>query len=161
MQARAATWADVRVGSYIQDLTGSVWKVINRKEGFWGLQNRAGEKKILTAPPADKTVKVMYLTQGEIEAKLVEDLGAEVHSWKLEGQRVLTCKPFNGLRIDMMRSHLWLMHGVPSTSVNLPGQPAGMNSKKALIECHDHKHANPHPERWTPHVHEDQMKESW
>lgn len=160
MQASSATWADVKVGSHIKDRNGEAWKVVKSKSGFWGIQNRSGVQKIIPAPAADRAVQIMYLTQAELESMLIETLGAETHSWKLAGQTIYTTKPFEPLRIEEMKSHLWLMHGVPTISVNDPGQPAGMNSKKALIECHAAKHLKPHKERWTPHVHLNPAKES-
>lgn len=153
MQPAPSTWSEVKIGTYILDLNGVTWKVIARKDGFWGIKDRDGVKKIIPAPAADRPVQVLYLTQNELESMLIETLGAETHSWRLEGQTIYTTQPFAPLRIEQMRSHLWLMHGVPAISVNDPGNPAGMNSKKALIECHDSKHLAPHKDRWTPHVH--------
>lgn len=159
MQAKEATWADVHQGIIVQDLNGRAWKVVLEKSSHLGLQDRDGEQKIIKRPPPDKIVNIMYLTQVELEAILVEQLGAEVEAWKSCEARIFTCKPFNDLNLIQMKSHLWLLHGVPSVSVNDPGNSAGMNSKKALIECHDAKHAEPDPERWTPHVHENDIKE--
>ena len=153
------TWGDVKIGSYIRSKDGVVWKVEHHKPGspaFWGMRKRDGETKILPAPPATAPVDIMYLNMSEAEAQLRDELGAEVFAEKYDGEGVWRCPPFNSKRIPEMKFHLELLHGVAVKSVNDPGQPAGMNSKKALIECHDAQHADPGP-RWTPHIHEKEV----
>lgn len=153
MRPGAATWAEVKMGTYILDLNGHAWKVIARKEGFWGIKDRDGIKKIIPAPAPGHAVQILYLTQDELETMLIKTLGAETHSWKLAGSNIYTTIPFDSRPISDMRSHLWLMHGVPSISANDPGKSAGMTNKKALIECHVASHLKPHKDHWMPHVH--------
>lgn len=152
------TWGDVVVGTYIQDRAGVVWKVEQHKPGFWGVRNRAGETKILSQAELGLTratpVDIMFLDQGEIEQIFTKEMGAELMGVKYDGGSVYYCPPFEDLRLPEMKSHVFHFHGVSATSVNDPGQPAGMNSKPALIECHNEMTKNP-GRIWTPHIHTD------
>lgn len=152
MYAKRETWANVSKGKIIKSREGELWKVEQSKPGFWGLRNRAGETKILPAPKPAAAVDIMYLTQAECEAQLRDDLGAELYEVLYDDKGVWQCLPFEDRRIEEMKSHLLIMHGVSSESANDPGISAGMNSKKALIECHNAQHADPGP-RYTPHIH--------
>lgn len=159
------TWGDVNIGTYIQSQDGIVWKVEMHKPGFWGMRNRAGETKIVSQAELKLTpstaVDIMFLDQGEVENILIEEMGAEMMGVKYDGGSVFYCPPFESLRLEEMKSHVFHFHGVSATSVNDPGQPAGMNSKKSLIECHDAMTEKP-GRIWTPHLHTnktDQAKE--
>lgn len=146
------TWADIRVGDFIREArTGVIWKVAAGKEGFWGLQNREGETKILPAPPADAVVTKMFLTEAELEEILERDFGAELHAVWQQGDGAYTCQPFNDLKPRDMISHIIMMHrhhaGV-----------AGSKSARQLIEMHDEMHADPVlSSRWIPHIHSDRF----
>lgn len=157
MRAERKTWGDVRIGTIIKDRFGVLWKVTHEKPGFRGLVARDGISKILDMQALgikmSSPVDIMHLTQTEVEAQLKEDLGAEVYAVAYDGEGVFHCKPFNDKHLVEMKTHLTMMHGVATVSANDPGNSAGMNSKKALIECHDQQHAEPGP-RWTPHVHD-------
>lgn len=160
MQARETVWGEVKIGSFIKDLTGKTWKVIARKPGYWGLQDKGGDKKIIKAPAEEKPVAMLYLTRKELQAMLVEQLGAEFVAEQYDGENIFRCQPFDSMPIQQMKGHLLIMHGVSSKSVNDPGKSAGMSTKKQLIFCHDEHHKKPGP-RWTAHIHSDQITESW
>lgn len=164
MEPRRKTWIEVRVGTYIQDKAGVVWKVEHSKPGFWGMRNRAGDTKIVDVAALgirpDSPVNIMFLDQAEVEQILTEEMGAELMGLKYEGQSMFYCPPFEELRLEEMKAHVFHFHGASAVSVNDPGQPAGMNSKKALIECHEALTKNP-GRIWTPHIHtnkSDQLK---
>jgi hypothetical protein len=153
------TWADVKVGSYIRAKDGVDWKVTAAKDGFWGLVSRAGESKILPAPKPTAPVDVLYLTPKELETALQETLGAEFTGELADGADIWQCPPWEGRNLTEMKSHLLFFHGISSVSANDPGVSAGMNSKKALTECHEETHRKP-GRLHTPHVHTP-TKEQW
>lgn len=154
------TWAEVKIGSYIRAKDGVDWKVTAAKDGFWGLKSRIGESKILPAPAPSAPVDILYLTPTELENTLVETLGADYMGEIAPGAEIWTCPPWEGKRIQEMKTHLMMFHGISATSVNDPGQSAGMNSKKALTECHEETTRNP-GRLHTPHVHTNNIKEQW
>lgn len=156
MHAQPSTWKQVRQGSYIQDPTGAAWKVehdIHRDGVRWlGVVNRDGEKRRIPAGADDAVVQVMYLTPDELQAMLVQQLGAEFIAELPDGEDIWQCQPFADMPIPQMKGHLALMHGIGSKG-NV-GEPTGMSTKKQLTECHDAKHLNP-GDNWRPHVHKD------
>ncbi|MBC7594902.1 MAG: hypothetical protein H7288_13355 [Kineosporiaceae bacterium] len=161
MIPRRRTWGDVKIGSHIQAQDGIVWKVEHSKTGFWGMRNRAGDTQIVDIAKlgitATSPVDIMFLDEDEINKILVEDMGAEMVAIRYDNQNdsMYYCPPWDDKNLKEMKSHLFLMHGISSISANDPGQSAGMNSKKALTECHEAQHASP-SERWRPHIHTDQ-----
>ncbi len=158
MHPQPSTWRQVHRGSYIQDPTEAVWKVehdIHRDGVRWlGLVNRAGEKRRIPAGADDATVQIMYLTPDELQAMLVEQLGAEHVAELPDGEDIWQCQPFADMPIPQMRGHLVLMHGQASKSANDPGRASGMTTKKQLTEAHDALHLDPR-DNWRPHVHKD------
>ncbi len=160
MQARRKTWGDVRQDGIIRSKEGVVFKVVRINMTHVGLRTRDGESKIIKRPAATAPVDIMHLTQLEAEEMLRDQLGAELYAIKYDGEGVWKVTPFDNRKIQEMKSHLLIFHGVSSTSANDPGNSAGMNSKKALIECHNEQHASPGP-RWTPHVHVSENEVSW
>lgn len=163
MIAKQTTWSRVQVGDFIRAKDGKTWKVKHRRDdGYWGLVSRDGDELILTDQqvPPTAPVAVYYLSQDELEKMLVDELGAETVAVQYDGEGVYYCPPWEGKRIEEMKSHLLLMHGISATSANDPGQSAGMNSKKALTECHEEQHRSP-GSRWTPHVHESTLRAEW
>jgi hypothetical protein len=160
MHAQPATWDRVKIGSYIQDPTGAVWKVehdVVRDQVRWlGLVNREGAKRRIPAGADGTTVQLMYLTQDELVAMLEDQLGATLIAELVDGDHVWQCNPWDGMRIEEMKTHLRMMHAVIPESVNDPGQSAGMSTKKQLTECHELQHEKPH-ESWRPHIHTDKI----
>lgn len=160
MEVRDRTWAEVKKGSFVLSKKGVTWKVVRENSTHFGLQNRCGETEILPKPAGHLPAKIFYLTEAELVAMLVEQLGAELTDFKETGSNIFISRPWGEMKIQEMKSHLFLMHGVSAKSVNDPGNPAGMNSKKALTECHDHHHVKP-GDRWTPHVHDEDGLHQW
>lgn len=154
MRAERRTWGEVRKGSIIRAKDGVVWKVTHDGYGKVGLITRDGEKKLLDRPAPTAAVDIMYLTQPELEEMLTEQLGAEVMAVQRPGDHIYICPPWEGRRIEEMKDHLFLMHGISAKSANDPGVSAGMNTKAQLTRVHEIAHNEPN-DRWRPHLHSD------
>lgn len=143
MRPWQGTWADLYDGAYMKDKAGTTWKVIGmRDDGYVLVQNRDGEKKVIT--PKDPRTQVTLLAPTDAEAqKTIEDvLGGGLLAEKYKGARVWNVGAFRtrgpAALIDA-KAHLHMMHGVWANDI------------KTIEEAHEaHKHLHAEPETSAP-----------
>ena len=105
------TWADVAKGDYVESVTGDVWKVVHevtKDDGrYLGIQNEAGEQRIIGP---DLTQRVTRLVYGDVtEEQAVETVQA------ILGGEVLHPAIADMLADGTLGAHLVRFHGMTLT----------------------------------------------
>lgn len=138
MTPRQGTWGELRVGSYMKDKNGQLWKVVAERDFHLQIQNREGRKVHLQPKPAATPVTIMDATEIEAHEAITTILGARNVAERKEPDGVWNCPPFpthsEGAGIHFARSHLSLMHGMFVDDVR---------TIKGLVEAHEASHAKP------------------
>lgn len=73
-----STWADVKVGDFLQGDRSDAWKVVDEKDGWVLLVNYAGEKRPIVRPAPGQLVSIMPPEEAEAIAVAQHYLGAVV-----------------------------------------------------------------------------------
>lgn len=78
MRPRPTTWGEVTVDTYLQGDRDEVWKVVDERDGWVLLQNRAGRQAPMQRPAPTRHVSVLEPTMEEAIAVAAQYLGAIV-----------------------------------------------------------------------------------
>lgn len=78
MIPRPGTWAQVQVGTYLQGDRDETWKVVDEKDGWVMLKNRAGALCPIVRPAPTQLVSILEPTMEEGVAVAAHYLGAVV-----------------------------------------------------------------------------------
>ena len=65
MYAQQTTWGDIWPYGYVQDARGEVWKILEEKQGFILMVNRAGQQVSQLRPADHVPVTGVFYTEAE------------------------------------------------------------------------------------------------
>ena len=65
MYLKETTWGDVWPYGYVQDARGETWKIVEEKQGWMLLQNRAGQQVSQMRPADEVPVTALLYTEAE------------------------------------------------------------------------------------------------
>lgn len=150
MIARAAAWAEVQFGSFVQDPSGNTWRVDELRGvptlGEVLLSNREGQRIVFPWPETTTPVVIVEPTDEEAVATLEATLGAEVMGVRDGPRKPMRCKKLARAKEGTIHMHMLMFHGVyTKDSHDIP----------YLRKTHDEDHTDPiAPHNFVNHSHE-------